>query len=85
MGRTLLISKAKKAKAKPETGSDWETNVLRMELENKKEAAGSGTGIAWLQRPGLGVERNLRLQLRRELVRNPKQSEDSTQIKGENR
>lgn len=54
---------------------------MRMELESKKEAAGRSTGIVWLQRPGLGAESNLRLELTREVVREPKMSDNSTEIK----
>ena len=81
IGKDTTDFKSKRAKAKPGTGSDWETNVLGMELENKKKEAGRSTGIAWLQRPSLGAERNLKLELTREVVRDPKLSEDSTEIK----
>lgn len=81
IGKDTTDFKSKRAKAKPGTGSDWGTNVLRMELENKIEEAGRSTEIACLQRPGLGAERNLRLELTREVVRELKLSEDSTEIK----
>lgn len=53
--------------------------MLRMELENKKGEAERSIRIPCLQKPGLGAERNLRLELTREVVREPKLSEDSTE------
>lgn len=59
--------------------------MLRMELENKKEEAERSTRIPCLQKPGLEAEKNLRLELTREVVRESKLSEDSTEIKWQNR
>lgn len=56
-----------------------------MELENKKEEAERSTRIPCLQKPGLEAEKNLRLELTREVVRESKLSEDSTEIKWQNR
>lgn len=42
-------------------------------------------GATWLQRPGLGAERNLRPELTIQVVREPNLSKDSTEIKRQNR